>query len=208
MLISVLFALATAETAALVGPDPAAYERWLTGEALRADTQFALGAACPSAKVVHLTWTPNAAPVLMSDKGIRAMTDGPIVVEHLQVTGCGRDGQQNLLVFPLKVGGWKSVAMLQGTGRTDIVLQHDAMRSAIMTAIVGKPPLKCAAEEVQRTLRLGLTRISQPVDASGAWKEIWPIQVCGQDRPVELSFTPDPIGGGTSFAAREGWAKP
>lgn len=178
-----------------------AYAEWLGGEAATLDRRWT-GETCGEAEITSV-WPVVEAPAAFSQApGFSDIAEGPVLHERVTLTGCGRTHQVNLLAYRLKAGGWRSLGLLPGAGNADAQLQLDAWRTALpaVTSVPG-----CSEEDRQSTLRVGQITLSEPVDAQGGWQEQWPITVCGQERPVQVTFTRTPADGGTDFRIRPLW---
>jgi len=186
--------------AALVGAGgQQAYAEWLAAEAFRLDGRNS-EEACAEPGEAGSDWPVIEAPaVFAAEPGFAVEGEPPILHERVSVSGCGRTRVVNLLAWRLKAGGWRAFGLLPGVTLSDAKLQNDATRVALAAASAGTT---CPAE---RTLRFGQARVSVPRTDGGAWTEVWPIALCGQDRTVEVTFTPAATSGATDFRVRPMW---
>jgi hypothetical protein len=209
MLAALLMAAAMAAAPPVVGVHPderPTYEKMLTKEAQEAEV-FA-GSPCPTATVEHVStapWMIPNYPVL------------PGWIEHLRVTGCGRTS--DLTVWAGRPGGsppWHLVAGLPGEGLADPVLQRAAFPAAIADARSGlpdackgerignvfvtarqgsivfttAPPIAGATGHLRVQLTGDLATQQEQLDLKEAWAEVWPLELCGQDRTTIMVFIP------------------
>lgn len=187
----------------LTGPDPVAYSHWLAGSALAQQAQ--LGGACADAQVkAGGAWQMPEPLVAMWPK-LAAARRGPVLVEHLQVTGCGRTTEQNVLVARQASGDWLGIPLLPGQSRTDPVLQMDVLRAAMKVAASSPPAVVCSPEEQARTVHSEEVKVVAAPNAKGIWVERWPLRLCGSDRPLTITFTPAATAGATDFNVRPAW---
>jgi hypothetical protein len=180
--------------AALVGSDPAAYSAWLAAEAVRADTSFSRVPACETSKTTSQGMTPMPPAVLAKATAMANDADGPVVIEHVRVEACGRDWRQNIVAFRSKSGGWKGSLLAPGDGLADYFVQREVLRMVVQIAPIGLSPVTCDETQQGKTFTLKGAKITAQPDKAGVWKEVWSIEVCGQARPIEVTFTPKPDG--------------
>ena len=181
--------------AALAGPDPAAYSAWLATQAVRADTSFSRSpTACETSKSTSQGMTPVPAAFLAKATAITQDADGPVVIEHVRVEACGRDWRQNILAFRSKSGAWKGAVLMPGDSLADYFVQREVLRMVLQIAPVGLSPTTCDDVRQNKTFFFKDSKVSAQPDKSGAWKELWTVDVCEQTRPVEVTFTPKPDG--------------
>jgi hypothetical protein len=139
--------------------------------------------------------------------------------EQVRVTGCGRSSVENLNVGRLGGDPpWRMTFGLPGETLADMTLQGSALPGAIAQARVGLPadckgqalgdvyiaarpghvdiPLsrdvtpKAGPGRFGVTLPAGAEAQLSEMDASQAWAEIWPFEICGNDRTIAVIFIP------------------
>lgn len=180
----------------------AEYSEWLIAETIRREPFASAQPACPAAKVEPIDW--RAGPKVEGDD---KYAEGRAVYEQLRFTGCGRSTVQNMLVTPLKDGGWKAAGLMPGESRADLVLQTDVAK-LWFTGVQADAPAACKGEAWGRWFRRGEVKIDSPPDATtGEWVETWPATHCGEDRSISVTFTPAPDQGGTQFRVKVLWRK-
>lgn len=213
MLISAIAALAIQDLAARPADIATAAEAPAYAQSVRA-TALALAALrngnrpCPDGTVVaSLGVTPMgpAAKVLGVKSGDPVAADAAVYKEHVHVTGCGTlQRKDNVLVMRQKAGGWLALPMLPGDSLVTPVQQHDAVQSAVQITQLAEPRPVCGPGVAP--YRLEDTFV---VDASqrdkGTWTERWVQRACGEDRSVEVFFTPRPDGKATSVVVKQLW---
>jgi hypothetical protein len=105
------------------------------------------------------------------------------------MSGCGRSTVHNFQVTRLRRGGWEAMGMLPGEAVSTPRQQTERMQSLAAVILNGAPALPCRSSEALRTMTHGEVRVVSAA-AVGVWTERWPIQVCGVDRTVEVTFAP------------------
>lgn len=174
----------------LTGPKPEDYSAWLASQALRADTGFAREKACEAVTFTSDGMSPMPERDLAKTKAMAAEAAGPVVIEHVRVVGCGRDWRQNIISYRTKAGEWRSSILLPGESRADYFQQREVLNMVLQIAPIGLSPVTCDSAQQTKTLFMGAAKVTAKPDASGVWKEVWPVKLCGQERPVEITYTP------------------
>ncbi|THD80969.1 MAG: hypothetical protein E7812_06070 [Phenylobacterium sp.] len=203
-------ALAGTLTGATVHPNEVgAYEAQLTKQASETAENFA-GAPCADVTIKRL----SSQAVKINDH-----PEVPALREKLAVAGCGHSLTVNVNVGRMAgAPPWLMVAGLPGETLADMTLQQSAWPAAVTQARVELPE-GCTGQRVDDVyvaarpghvdapapsapaghhgagwfnLRLPETVESQrqSLDLSKAWVEIWPIELCGQDRTTGVVFIP------------------
>lgn len=126
---------------------------------------------------------------------VAASATGDVVIEHVSVTGCGRTTRHNLIVYRQRSGGWMSVALPGGNSLASPVLTRDTMTAAVRAVVQLSPNAPCPTNStlVQR-FRFGEIRLVSPPN-HGVWSEMIPLQYCGVDRSMQVTYTSTPDGG-------------
>jgi hypothetical protein len=127
-----------------------------------------------------------------------------VLIEHLSVTGCGRTTRHNLMVYRVRTGGWRALALLPGNSLASPVLQRDTLTMALRATVQLSPNAPCPPDSTtEQRMRLGEIQLVRPPTRVGApWTERINITYCGLERPFEATFTPTPRDGGTDYALR------
>ena len=178
--------------AALTGPDPQVYSAKLAGYA-RALAQQASGVRCEDAEVRSDKGSAVALPALERD-GVSGANVQAVWDEHLTVSGCGRTMRVKMYVAR-RGEDWAVAPLPPGTGVVGNRLAHDVMPAAVSSAVLQMPPLECRLEERGPSTRLADTELTSSYAPGKPWTERWTFTVCGQPRPVEITFTPAADGG-------------
>lgn len=174
--------------AALTGADAAAYGRWLHARTLTADRAFG-APACPAAATASVSHRTLAAEEIAEPLRIRRASAGPVLLERVRLSGCGREAIHTLQVYRLRRGGpWEAIALLPGELRSTPRAQNEAMQTLGSVILNRSPPLPCPSAEALRSLVHGQGRVL-PGGAARAWTERWPVTACGMDRSVDAAFT-------------------
>jgi hypothetical protein len=205
-------ASAASPPADAVHPDElVAYEAMLTKQALDADANFGW-AGCANAKVEHVSTLPVKVddhpdlPVLL--ERLRVTGCGHTSVENIHV---GRFGG---------TPPWRMVTALPGESLADMNLQSSALPAVItqvqselpagcqghrladvyVHARPGRvnfdrspssPTTPASGSDwVDITLPENIESQRDKLDLSKAWMEVWPLEVCGQDRTTGVVFIP------------------
>lgn len=195
---------ATSAPAARAETDPAAFRKYLSSDAFRAqlakawaNVPAAILPACPSlsrgearaAPRQNVTFDAAGQPVSGSWWA------------HLPVSGCGAARIINIL-FLAGRAGVRSMVALPGTTRADIALQRDALTYAFIGA--GTRAGDCKDMLVTDTAFDGFA--PSPGAGRGAgdgpwqetwretWRETWTVAACGHTFAVPLEFVPDATG--------------
>ncbi|MBV8047935.1 MAG: hypothetical protein JO171_12310 [Paludibacterium sp.] len=94
-------------------------------------------------------------------------------------------------------------AYIPGSTNAGPVLVADAMKSALMTAVVSTGQKDCRQIDVfdMRVTTPAHDVVEGDKTFKGVWNEIWTFRLCGKMQDVAMTFIPDATGGGTSFAA-------
>jgi hypothetical protein len=180
----------------LTGRNVPAYAAWLHARTLTADQAFG-APPCPAASTLSLGGRALGPGEAAPGPGRQA---GPVYLERVRFTGCGRIVTHNLQVARLPRGGWDAVAVLPGASRATPRQQTDAMQPMAAAALNGAPALPCSGSQALRSLSHGEVRV---VSAAGdAWTERWPLVMCGRDRTVEVTFRP-----GAPAAVTPAWSR-
>jgi hypothetical protein len=204
----------------LVKPDErAGYEARLADAAREAFTAFS--GECPTAKVEHV----GTQPISIGDH-----PDMAAAQERLKVTGCDHSSVENINVG--RFGGsppWKMAVSLPGETLADMVLQQSVLPRMLETARAAAPQ-GCASfrlDDVYISARPGgvgfrgeaapdpghmnatlpdeLAAQKDQLDLTRAWAEVWPFELCGQDRTLGVLFIPQRDGKSTQFLVQEIW---
>ncbi len=171
---------------ALVGTEgQEAYAAWLGQAAVETDRRWA-GDTCAEAEAAS-DWPVTPAPAsFAAAPGFSDVGEEPVLHERVRLTGCGRTRVVNLLTYRLKAGGWRSFGLLPGEGRADPARQMQAFASVIRGVETFTPG--CSGAQLQTTLRSGPVEVTRAPDEAGSWQETWPVEACGQARPVRVTF--------------------
>jgi hypothetical protein len=181
-----------ARPAQFAGADPTAYSQWLASAAISAVQQEFGTAACPGAAVSSLGVSPGDQQAAAPPGAATDIT----AIEHLQVAGCGRTDHINFIVYRQTAGGWATSRMLDGDSIASPQLQHDALQIAEGAYSAAT---QCPADG---SLRLGAVSMAQRPNGQGSiWQEVWPATLCGKSVALQMTFTPDASGPGTSISA-------
>ncbi|MBO9709640.1 MAG: hypothetical protein J7521_15655 [Caulobacter sp.] len=180
--------------------DQAAYAALLSEKAIEAYATN--NDACPGATVTSVAGIPfddaSFPPSLAAKYNVT-----PLIHERVKVSGCGRDSIQNLTVLRTADQKLLMIASLPGLSRSGLILQRDAFVTALTVANLPSP---CGDKTLAPELaKWGEVSITSPPDAKGAWTELWPLRLCGQDRSLSVTFTPTPDIGGTAFSVSKAW---
>jgi hypothetical protein len=120
------------------------------------------------------------------------------------VTGCGNDTVLNLFFVALPDGKIDVAAGLSGTTVADLLLQKDAMSTALGAA--ARPETKdCKEVYVLNTDFVGMVGEAKEGVAARPWDELWTISVCQKRVIVTMHFVPGKVG--TTFHAALSEAK-
>jgi hypothetical protein len=209
--LAILLAIALATPPAdIVRPqERVAYKAMLNEQALSADTVFA-GSPCPTAQVQDLA---------TQDLQVAGHAGVRVLHEKLEVTGCGRTSTQNLYVVRATGSPpWRMANTMPGESLADMGLQANVWTEAVKQARVDLPS-DCRGQRLQDvyvTARPGHVFIRTPdespsphpagwfgvslppniasqqadLDIARAWVEVWPLELCGQDRTLAVIFIP------------------
>jgi hypothetical protein len=175
------------------------YARWLHAWALAAEGEDT-GSPCDAARtraVLYRTYPPEA---LMDQQRSKVAAGASVVMERVEVSGCGRRSLQNLLVFDVRQ---PPAAMIPGES-----LANPKQMAEVTFRIgqfEGSNILKsgCTGEALQQTSRVGpIVLLALPAASDGSWKERWPSRHCGRPSATEVTFTPAKNGSGVYFALK------
>ena len=169
---------------ALLGDAPAdAYSAWLAGAATEAEGLHngVDRRACASAAARSLGWRLAADPYLAPVVARHATAS---IVEKVQVTGCGRDHVQTLVVYRAEGRDFRVVRLAQGQTLAPIRASWDATRAMAEQAWAHADRSACSTEDGFRT---GDTRLA-PSASAGEWSELWPVTVCGASQTFLVRF--------------------
>jgi hypothetical protein len=189
--------------------EAAAFEAMVRTHVLAADETFS-GSSCADTKLEPVAVTPvkiGGQPEIVAWR------------QKVRATGCGRSVVHNLNIARVGASPpWRMTTGLPGDTLTDMQLQGSSVPSALAAAKVDLPP-SCQStkmREVYIGARPGGLDIFAPGEAieSGnehrpkislpdaaasmvgdmefakAWMEVWPFELCGQDRTLAVVFIP------------------
>ena len=122
-------------------------------------------------------------------------TDGKWI-DRLDVTHCGKTMTYNFLMSAKEDGTPEIATLVPGNSNTDPQLQHESLTLAEDVASDHAaeldPTLASCAEvwvthaEFEGALEEGDPAL--PEDATAGWTEIWDVEVCNRNVPVEMTF--------------------
>jgi hypothetical protein len=130
----------------------------------------------------------EASPELPSDLGTPSAQETP---------DAGGETSAPLVATPIQSGSLDQMLdnvanePQMANSRTDATLRRDVLRQ-IITSLSSSG---C-------TFSVHGTRVVDGPDARGAWKEVWDLSICGQERHLRIGLTPS-ASGGTDFTVKE-----
>lgn len=180
--------------------DQAAYSAMLHDKAIAADATN--NPACPGATVTSLAGIPFDDASFPSAVAAKSNVT-PLLHERVRISGCGRTSIQNLTVLRTADQQLLMIASLPGMSHSGLILQRDAFVTALTVANIPSP---CGDTPLSpEVAKWGEVSVTSAPDANGAWTELWPLRLCGQDRSISVTFTPTPEQGGTAFSITKAW---
>lgn len=197
-------ALAAGQPDVLVGDgEQAAFDAWMSGEAAKS-IQEITGSACSDPKLTALPTVPGDSPFAYLPPQVAIYAIDPVQRVSIRVENCGEPRRLNFMVLRVRNSvEWMAMPMAPGDSLTSPHLQRDLQPTLFQAMSTG---LSCSVEEMQTTFRPGETTVVKRGEQGEPWTERWPATLCGQDRTVEITFTPTAADGGTDFAIRPAWA--
>jgi len=189
--------------------EAAAYDAMLASAARSANDSFA-GSACPDARVEVV----SISPVRIADQPkLVAWRD------KVRVSGCGKAAIQNVNIGRVGGSPpWRMSTGLPGESLADMNLQASAFQAAAAQARTGlgaecqslslnevylaalpggidvSPPGVRAPQPRAGRPAIGLPEAYRPMlgklALSDAWMEVWPFEICGNDRTLGVVFIP------------------
>lgn len=135
----------------------------------------------------------------------RASVTHDVVIEHVQVSGCGRSQRHNLMVYRQANNQLTATALPTGASQATPTLQRDSFSAAVRIAVGMSRDAVCpAGRTLAENFRFGDITLERPRRGNGPWAERMPIQYCGLNRTVVVTYTPSP-NGGTDWDIRPAW---
>ncbi|AJP56372.1 hypothetical protein UC34_03880 [Pandoraea vervacti] len=164
------------------------------------DKRFNLQTDCKSKYQVRPLGAVVLKPVTIPDGG-RNPKSGAWLTRY-QLERCGDAKTYNaVFVADAEGGNPKPTPFYPGNTRGGPVLVQDAMMVAVSTAIAKSGQSGCRKVEAfdMRAKQPPHDVVEGGATFRGVWKETWTFRVCGKMVDVDMIFTPDAVGSGTSF---------
>lgn len=138
--------------------------------------------------------------VVLSQIELPSGADHPVAgvwTHRFVASRCGKDKTYNILAIAKPAGAPDYRPLFPGTSQSSVVLQRDAVTSALMGAIAQNKP---ACTENVRVFDIEM--VAEPYELTegsekiqGVWEERWTFRACGKDFSTTLQYIPDGQGG-------------
>lgn len=164
------------------------------------DKKFNLQTDCKSKYQVRPVGAVLLKPMTLPD-GAQNPKSG-VWLTRYRLERCGDAKTYNAVFVADPNGGYPApTPFYPGSPLGGPVLVQDAVMSAVTTALAKSGQSGCRKVEAfdMRVKQPPHDRIDGGTTVKGVWREVWTFRVCGQMVDVDMVFTPDADGGGTSF---------